>query len=1033
MLAACLLLTGPLHAQTDPIKDELNHIFQFVNKAMIPTGYLDEYGPQFVEKKYFNGTLSDSNMVQEVTAFRFLYNDVADARINMALPAIPDMDAVDAAMAGQQSSSYTPLVLMAAQYASLRPDALTANLFSHNGNNQLFDVPGRPQSPYLLNNFFAACPTDDRSNVNNTITLRYVPTLFYTNVGKQISTVAINFLKGGGYQLLSPNTNISQSYTDSSGYKKFAIRITCTDGSTLECYSRQYVKVVPTANLLRYTPFPNLNSPTFTIAAVEGQHREAKVYIRYSSTRQGTPLANKIVKPFIVVEGYDINDVAGNIDDKNYTINTLLDEWEDLRTQYDLNHALDSTGGYDLVFVNYFTMDAIENSAKMLEKVVDEINARKVNNALGVREKNVVMGISLGGVLSRYTLAKMTKARGTTSTDTRLLLTYDSPHQGGNVPLGFQHYLYDFGEFKVGPLKLKNASEQLKAFYKLYEQPATSQLLLLRVSDGNGTVNYNTFFAPGGPYRSMVDFAPIDNQPLYEFKAISQGSQCGQPVMPAGAAIIDSDGDAGFWYYLGGLWISKFRFTVKINALPAQGSAGLITYIRVQRNVKILVYLGTGWKDVSPPVSRYAPVGEVPWDVVPGGTSDPGERSGGGLDIDENFPYDSKNWDINKFVGKVLVPFAAVVTVSGSRLHYDMPFKQRHFTTVPINSALDIQNYNPQTFTRSHIFPLDGRANSTAVKYIANESFLGSVNGNATTLYNYEHADFTKRQAKWMFNEMEGKNNDTLNCQSSNECFGASIFQINGNSPVCAAEPFSVSAGPSTSVVWSVWPQNLLALSCTNCPQTVGSKLSNGVVTLSANVTACGQSKQMSKVVVIGPAVVPEGINGPNRNLCYNGRLSDKGTFSVVNPQVGTTYNWQVDGVLAGGGNSIVVDASRYYIGNHQIRVRGTNNCGTSNWFTSSFVIVNCTRMRLSSTPNPTTKQVTITLQDEVNAAQSLDFEKEMQVELVQVNTKQTVKKWKFTKPHKQYTLQLAGVKSGQYVLVCTVDGNRVSQQIIVQ
>jgi hypothetical protein len=71
LLAACLLLKGQLFAQTDPIKDELNHIFQFVNKAMIPTGYLDESGPQFVEKKYFNGTLSHSNMVQEVTLFGF--------------------------------------------------------------------------------------------------------------------------------------------------------------------------------------------------------------------------------------------------------------------------------------------------------------------------------------------------------------------------------------------------------------------------------------------------------------------------------------------------------------------------------------------------------------------------------------------------------------------------------------------------------------------------------------------------------------------------------------------------------------------------------------------------------------------------------------------------------------------------------------------------------------------------------------------------------------------------------------------------
>ncbi|TAD92858.1 MAG: hypothetical protein EAY75_01600 [Bacteroidetes bacterium] len=1035
LLAAFLLLAGQLFAQTDPIKDELNHIFQFVNKTQIPTGYLDEYGPQFAEKKYFNGTLGDSNTVQDITAFRFLYNDVADARINTTMPAMPSTDDVDAAMTAQQGSGYTPLVLLAAQYATLRPDALAANLFSHNGNDQLFDVPGRPESPYLLANFFAACPIAERSASTNTITLRYVPALFYTNVGMQVSSVAVDFLHGGGYQTLPANANLSQTYTDSSGYKKFALRITCTNGSSFECYSRQFVRVVPPISLLRYAPFPNLSNPTFDIAAVHQQHAEAKVYIRYSSLRQGTALANKIVKPFVVVEGYDINDVAPLIDEKNYSINTLLEEWERIPlavNDFDLNNALDSIGGYDLIFVDYYTMDSIENNAKVLEKVMDEINSRKVNNQQGLREKNVVMGISLGGVLARYTLAKMTKTRGTASTDTRLLLTYDSPHQGGNVPLGFQHYLYDFGQHKVGPMKLAKASEKLKQFYKLSEQPATAQLLLLRASDGNGTVHRNTFFAPGGPYRTMVDFNPTDNQPNYEFKAIAQGSQCGQPVMPPNAAIIDSDGNAGFWYYLAGLWVSKFRFTIKINALPAQGTSALISYVRVQRNVKLFGFIGTGWKNVDTARLRMSPPGDVvPWDIVPGGTSSPEERSGG-LDINENFPYDGKHWDISYLFEKVLVPIVAVVTVSGGRLVYAMPFKQKHFTTVPINSALDIQNFNAQTFTRSHIFPLDGRANSAAVKYIANESFTAAVGGQATTLYNYEHADFTKRQAQWMFNEMEGKNNDTLNCQASNECFGTSIFQINGNSPVCAAEPFSIFTTPSTSIVWSVWPQNLLALSCTNCPQTVGSRLANGIVTLSANITACQQNKLLTKVVTIGnPA--PEGIVGPGSNLCSNGRLSDKGTFRVVNPQSGTTYDWQVNGAFAGAGTSIVVDAGRYAVGNHQIRVRSTNSCGTSNWFTSSFVVVTCGRMRLASTPNPTTKQVTITLQDEINTAQTVDFKSEMQVELVQVNTKQTVKKWKFTKPNKQYTLQLAGVKSGQYVLVCTVDGNRISQQIIVQ
>lgn len=101
---------------------------------------------------------------------------------------------------------------------------------------------------------------------------------------------------------------------------------------------------------------------------------------------------------------------------------------------------MDEDAGYDLVFVDYYTMDFVQNNALMLEKVIDRLNTDKVNNAVGVKEKNVIMGISLGGVLARYTLAKMTKNRGTQSTQTRLLLTMDSPHQGGNVPLGMHTF-----------------------------------------------------------------------------------------------------------------------------------------------------------------------------------------------------------------------------------------------------------------------------------------------------------------------------------------------------------------------------------------------------------------------------------------------------------------------------------------------------------------------------------------------------------------------------------------------------------------
>lgn len=54
---------GQLFAQTDPSRDELALIFQYIDKSQIPSGYLDEYGPQVVDKNWLNGILTDSNRI----------------------------------------------------------------------------------------------------------------------------------------------------------------------------------------------------------------------------------------------------------------------------------------------------------------------------------------------------------------------------------------------------------------------------------------------------------------------------------------------------------------------------------------------------------------------------------------------------------------------------------------------------------------------------------------------------------------------------------------------------------------------------------------------------------------------------------------------------------------------------------------------------------------------------------------------------------------------------------------------------------
>ena len=443
-----ILLSRQAFAQSDiAVQAQLTSIFSNIDKSQIPSGYLGEYGSDFVEKRLYNGIPSDSNFILNISGFRFMYIDIVSSRIYNNALTMPGIDEINNVIDSLQDSSSTALAFLTAQYASINDNAINMGLFT-SSNNQLSDVATRTQNPYILKQIFASAPINEVSEITGSISLRWTTGLSFTNSGQNITHVWIDFLDGQGYIPIALNGSVNKVYTDSSGYKKFKIKVQCTNGEILYTSSQQYVHVNNTNSgqgmSNRYAGLSQIElanpnyiayggSSIFPVFS-PGNFLSGKVYIRYSKKRIGTNLQNKIVKPFIVVEGYDIHDVAPAISEENYDINDLITEWDNLYfTQgYDFNSQLDDSAGYDLIFIDYHTMEAIPRNARMLENVINWVNANKHYNANGVLEKNVVMGISMGGLVSRYCLAQMTKEGKIT--DTRLLLTHDSPHQGANVP-----------------------------------------------------------------------------------------------------------------------------------------------------------------------------------------------------------------------------------------------------------------------------------------------------------------------------------------------------------------------------------------------------------------------------------------------------------------------------------------------------------------------------------------------------------------------------------------------------------------------
>tara|TARA_Y100000588_G_scaffold218790_1_gene232723 strand:+ start:4746 stop:6515 length:1770 start_codon:yes stop_codon:yes gene_type:complete len=184
---------------------------------------------------------------------------------------------------------------------------------------------------------------------------------------------------------------------------------------------------------------------------------------------------NVLDKPIIVVDGFDpgdSRDIAG--------LYSLLDFTGSSGSQNlaDLVRA----EGFDVIILNFpvyvraadgATIDGgtdfIERNAMLLVELLDIVNTSKAGATNP--EQNVIIGPSMGGLISRYALNYM--EANVMDADTRLYMSFDSPHHGANVPIGLQHQL-NFLAYN-GTQPIAEVQPLIDSFLK---SPAARQLLV---------------------------------------------------------------------------------------------------------------------------------------------------------------------------------------------------------------------------------------------------------------------------------------------------------------------------------------------------------------------------------------------------------------------------------------------------------------------------------------------------------------------------------------------------------------------------
>ncbi|RKE98332.1 T9SS type A sorting domain-containing protein [Ichthyenterobacterium magnum] len=244
-------------------------------------------------------------------------------------------------------------------------------------------------------------------------------------------------------------------------------------------------------------------------------------------------------KPIIVIDGFDPGDgrtISGLYDLLGYTDSNgsqnlaalVRDEGFDVVIlnfpQYlrlsdssllNIDNVTDTNGDMIIDEIDYPAgstlidggADFIERNAMLLVDLINMLNGPVEEGGKVGNEELVIIGPSMGGLISRYGLNYMendTANNGAAPHETRLWLSFDSPHLGANVPLGFQHQ-FNYLAFGLGDGL--NVTALQPVVNGLLKSPAAKQLLVdhfeSHLVDGN-PVNFDSakLLPEPHPYRT---------------------------------------------------------------------------------------------------------------------------------------------------------------------------------------------------------------------------------------------------------------------------------------------------------------------------------------------------------------------------------------------------------------------------------------------------------------------------------------------------------------------------------------------------
>jgi hypothetical protein len=196
----------------------------------------------------------------------------------------------------------------------------------------------------------------------------------------------------------------------------------------------------------------------------------------------------------------------------------------------------------------------------------------------------------------------------------------------------------------------------------------------------------------------------------------------------------------------------------------------------------------------------------------------------------------------------------------------------------------------------------------------------------------------------------------TLNVSSPSMSINGSLAFCTGN------QNYTINNLPcNASVVWEVTPSGIASPSCTSCNSTTLTQTGNGIITLKATITACGNNTVITENIQIGHPVVTAIIG-----MTHTGTILGGITLNLSVAESATSYSWSVAGGTIQGsstGQSVSVkvnncnpDYLQFIYFNADVTLQ--NSCGTGDLY-GEWVYAECTDLGEPERSNPHNPKIT--------------------------------------------------------------------------